>query len=146
MTSPQKQISSSNNLSLLPPGRLASRFIATLTILIALGQSAAFAEETTCVEDVVDARLKIDLKARPFRLSQVRLTDGYSKQTQEANRRYLHALDADRLLHSFRVTAGLPSTANPLGGWESPKGLAVDGSPAVTRKLCSNRSASSACR
>lgn len=23
-------------------------------------------------------------------------------------------------LHSFRVTAGLPSTATPLGGWEAP--------------------------
>ncbi|HSP06555.1 MAG TPA: beta-L-arabinofuranosidase domain-containing protein [Acidobacteriota bacterium] len=26
----------------------------------------------------------------------------------------------DRLLHMFRVTAGLPSTADPLGGWEQP--------------------------
>jgi DUF1680 family protein len=31
-------------------------------------------------------------------------------------------MDSDRLLHNFRVTAGLPSTAEPLGGWEEPKG------------------------
>jgi DUF1680 family protein len=31
-------------------------------------------------------------------------------------------LDSDRLLHNFRVTAGLPSSAQPLGGWEDPKG------------------------
>ncbi len=30
------------------------------------------------------------------------------------------ALDPDRLLHMFRVTAGLPSSAAPLGGWEAP--------------------------
>jgi hypothetical protein len=29
-------------------------------------------------------------------------------------------LDPDRLLHMFRVTAGLPSHAEPLGGWEAP--------------------------
>jgi len=105
-----------DNSSFLPPGRI----IATLAILLAVGQSTAFAEGKTCVDEVADTRLKVDLKARPFRLSQVRLTDGYSKQAQEANRRYLHALDPDRLLHSFRVTAGLPSQARPLGGWESP--------------------------
>ena len=29
-------------------------------------------------------------------------------------------LDPDRLLHMFRVTAGLPSSAQALGGWEAP--------------------------
>ncbi len=105
-----------DNSSFLPP----SRIIATLAILIAAGQSTALAEAKTRVDDVAGVGLKVDLKARPFRLSQVRLTDGYSKQAQEANRRYLHALDPDRLLHSFRVTAGLPSQAKPLGGWEAP--------------------------
>ena len=32
----------------------------------------------------------------------------------------LHKLSADRLLHVFRVNAGLPSSAKPLGGWEKP--------------------------
>ena len=26
------------------------------------------------------------------------------------------------MLHNFRVAAGLPSTAKPLGGWEDPRG------------------------
>jgi DUF1680 family protein len=65
---------------------------------------------------------KVAFKARPFDLPQVRLLDGPFKEAQERDRRYLHALDADRLLHNFRVTAGLPSTAEPLGGWEEPKG------------------------
>jgi len=33
---------------------------------------------------------------------------------------YLRFVDLDRMLHMFRITAGLPSTAEPLGGWEAP--------------------------
>ena len=36
------------------------------------------------------------------------------------DQQYLLSLDVDRLLHNFRVTAGLRSTATPLGGWEAP--------------------------
>ena len=39
---------------------------------------------------------------------------------QERNRVYLYMLPNDRLLHSFRITAGKPSKAQPLGGWEAP--------------------------
>ena len=39
----------------------------------------------------------------------------------ELDEKYLLALDVDRLLHTFRLNAGLPSTARPLGGWEEPK-------------------------
>jgi len=31
------------------------------------------------------------------------------------------SLDPDRLLHTFRLNVGLPSSAQPLGGWEEPK-------------------------
>jgi uncharacterized protein len=34
--------------------------------------------------------------------------------------KYLLDLDSDRLLHNFRINAGIPSTAKPLGGWEAP--------------------------
>jgi len=54
----------------------------------------------------------------PFDLKQVRLLDGPFKRAMELDRKYLYELDSDRLLHMFRVTAGLPSTAKPLGGWE----------------------------
>jgi DUF1680 family protein len=36
----------------------------------------------------------------------------------ELDRKYLYDLDSDRLLHMFRVTADLPSSSEPLGGWE----------------------------
>ena len=36
------------------------------------------------------------------------------------NTAFLKSLEPDRLLHNFRVNAGLPSVAKPLEGWESP--------------------------
>lgn len=68
-----------------------------------------------------EVKPKIPLKAEPFSLKQVRLLDGPFKHAQELNHKYLLELDADRLLHNFRVNAGLPSSAKPLGGWEEPK-------------------------
>ncbi len=56
----------------------------------------------------------------PFDLQAVRLRPGPVLDALETNRRFLLALDPDRLLHMFRVTAGLPSAAAPLGGWEAP--------------------------
>ena len=67
-------------------------------------------------------RHDIDFRLKPFPMTAVRLTGGPWKQAQEANRRYLNRLSTDRLLHTFRLNAGLPSTAQPLGGWEEPKG------------------------
>jgi DUF1680 family protein len=64
----------------------------------------------------------IDFKAQPFSLHQVRLLDGPFKDAMERDRKYLHELSSDRLLHTFRINAGLPSSAQPLGGWESPNG------------------------
>jgi uncharacterized protein len=57
---------------------------------------------------------------QPFDLQAVRLRPGPVLDALETNRRFLLALDPDRLLHMFRVTAGLPSSAEPLGGWEAP--------------------------
>jgi len=65
-------------------------------------------------------KIKISIKAYPFALTQVRLLDGPFKRAMERDMKYLLDLESDRLLHMFRVTAGLPSDAEPLGGWESP--------------------------
>ncbi len=59
-------------------------------------------------------------RLRPFGLHQVALTEGPLQQARDWNRGYMLRLPNDRLLHNFRVTAGLPSNAEPLGGWEAP--------------------------
>jgi uncharacterized protein len=62
----------------------------------------------------------IPVQAVPFGMSNVRLGPGAFSAAAEANRRYLKTLPPDRLLHTFRLTAGLPTSAEPLGDWEKP--------------------------
>ena len=59
---------------------------------------------------------------KPFQLSHVTLHQG--SQFGEAfslNKEYMQSLDPERLLHTFRLNAGLNSTAKPFSGsWEDP--------------------------
>jgi len=74
----------------------------------------AAAAGPTSVKDSVQAQ------AHPFDLNSVRLTDSALLDPMEHNRDFLQGLETDRLLHTFRLTAGLPTAAEPLGGWEKP--------------------------
>ncbi|MGI4853879.1 MAG: glycoside hydrolase family 127 protein [Janthinobacterium lividum] len=67
-----------------------------------------------------DAMLQMDGRLSPFPMGSVRLLPGDFKQAADVNERYLDSLQVDRLLHSFRLTAGITSTAGPYGGWEIP--------------------------
>jgi DUF1680 family protein len=60
------------------------------------------------------------MQVSPFDLTQVRLLEGGLKEAAKRNQQYLRTLETDRLLHNFRLTAGIASSATPLGGWESP--------------------------
>lgn len=66
-----------------------------------------------------DEKRRIPLRARPFDLVDVRLLDGPFRQAQERDAKYLLRLEPDRLLHNFRVNAGLQPKAEVYGGWES---------------------------
>jgi len=63
----------------------------------------------------------INAKVWPFSDQSVILTPSWIKQREELNTAYLLSLDPDRLLHNFRVNAGLHSVATPLAGWEAPQ-------------------------
>lgn len=56
---------------------------------------------------------------KTFPLSAVRLLESEFSRAQARNARYLTTLEADRLLHNFRVNAGLEPKAPVYGGWES---------------------------
>ncbi len=60
----------------------------------------------------------VPLHARPFDLDRIRLLDGPFKDAIERDRRYLHALESERFLYTFRENAGLPAPGEPMGGWE----------------------------
>ncbi|MFJ3895630.1 beta-L-arabinofuranosidase domain-containing protein [Streptomyces sp. NPDC090083] len=55
-----------------------------------------------------------------FPLSEVRLLESPFLDNMRRTCAYLRFVDIDRLLHTFRGTVGLPSTAEPCGGWEAP--------------------------
>src|SRR5271157_1877563 len=62
----------------------------------------------------------VALEAEPFPLQNVRLLEGPFRHAMELDHTYLLSLEPDRLLHSFRLNAGLSSTARPYGGWMTP--------------------------
>ncbi len=57
--------------------------------------------------------------ARYFPLGDVRLGDGPFLDAQRRDADYLLRLEPDRMLHNFRVNAGLSPKAPVYGGWES---------------------------
>jgi DUF1680 family protein len=57
---------------------------------------------------------------QPFPLADVTLLDSPYKANMGRTMAYLLFIDLDRLLHTFRTNVGLPSSAQPVGGWESP--------------------------
>jgi uncharacterized protein len=65
-------------------------------------------------------RERIEFLAIPFPMEQVRLLDGPFLDAARINQKWLESLAVDRLVHNFRLTANLPSSAQPLGGWEAP--------------------------
>ncbi len=62
----------------------------------------------------------IGVSAYPFGLGEVRLTAGRWLDNQNRTLAYLRFIDADRLLHTFRLNGGLLTSAQPCGGWEAP--------------------------
>src|SRR4051794_24266469 len=55
----------------------------------------------------------------PFPLEAVRLKASPFLDAVNANLGYLHRLEPDRLLHNFRVHAGLKPKGDVYGGWEA---------------------------
>jgi len=101
-------------------------FVATAA---AVGASAvlhkpAFAFESAAASPAESAKAAsrelIAAQASPCSMKNVRLLPGAFSAAAEVNRKYLKTLPPNRLLHTFRLTAGIPSSAEPLGDWEKP--------------------------
>ena len=84
-------------------------------------EQAAAATSDVATRNLVHASVaKVKWQAQPFDMPDVRLLPGPFKDMMELNRSYLYSLPNERLAHNFRVTAGIPSDADPLGDWEAP--------------------------
>lgn len=105
-------------------------FLSTVAAVSAAGLMPASASanqhlksgaEDTENRTLTDSKVaKVQWKAKPFSMTDVRLLPSYWKDTMQLDRAFLYALPNERLAHNFRITAGIPSTADPLGGWEAP--------------------------
>src|ERR1035438_10145311 len=91
---------------------------------------------------LVFTRKDIELRTTPYPLPQVRLLPGPSLKAADANRAYLMVIAPERLLHTFRLNAGLASSAQPLGGWEEPKGELRGHTMGHSLSACALRAAS----
>lgn len=69
--------------------------------------------------DKVLVKTKVPIKAYAFDLSNIRLLDGPFKENMKRDERWIMSIATDRLLHDFRVTAGMKVTSKSLGGWEA---------------------------
>ncbi len=68
-----------------------------------------------------DVKPVAPLEALPFGPARVKLLAGPFQHARELDRKYLRSLSPDQLLHTFRLNAGVASSAKPLGGWEAPE-------------------------
>lgn len=102
---------------------MMQRFAIVFSLILTLTASAqsARADALAASRSKVKVAPVEPLKAQAFALQDVRLLDGPFRHAMELDRQYLLSLEPDRLLHTFRINAGLPSEAQPLGGWEEPK-------------------------
>src|SRR6187431_1990775 len=56
---------------------------------------------------------------QPFKLQQVKLTDGVFKKAQDVDLKYILDLNPDKLLAPYLIDAGLPLKDKRYGNWES---------------------------
>ncbi len=74
----------------------------------------------TAVAVAAPAKLAAPPAVAVFDLADVHLGPSPFRDAMERDRVYLLSLEPDRLLHTFRLNVGLPSSAQPYGGWEGP--------------------------
>lgn len=91
-------------------------FLKTSAATAGIAMMSPIAARVCIAEAIGEVRGRLE----PFPLSAVKLSSGIFKQEADINERYLDSLSVERLLHTFRVTAGITSSAAPYAGWEDP--------------------------
>lgn len=97
------------------------RIIVLAVVFVIAAQVIVLASLFTQENSKIQVQNKVAVKASAFSLTDVRLLDGPFREAMVRDQKYLLELDPERLLHTFRLNAGLPSSAKPLGGWEAPE-------------------------
>ncbi|MFC0470168.1 beta-L-arabinofuranosidase domain-containing protein [Halalkalibacter kiskunsagensis] len=74
---------------------------------------------TACfIAKIYSLKIEVSRLFTNFTLDEVVLTDKYFAFRRELVKKYIVEFDTNRLMHTFKINAGIPSNAEPLGGWE----------------------------
>ena len=88
-------------------------------VLLTILSGPVFGQYLGQNREKIKVKTQISAKALSFDLKDVKLLDGPFKKAMELDQTWLKSLENSRLLHNFRVNAGLKTGATPYGGWET---------------------------
>ena len=97
---------------------MTSKQIFSLLALYCLTVTTVFSQYIGQYLSKQKVKPQIQVKAYSFDLQDVKLLDSRFRENMERDGRWLLSIDNNRLLHSWRVNAGVETNARQLGGWE----------------------------
>jgi DUF1680 family protein len=101
------------------PGYSRRRFLSHAGTGALVAGSLPLASQPALATAGEEAAAPVTAKLRPFDMADVALGEGPFLHAQRMTEAYLLKLQPDRMLHNFRVNAGLEPRAPIYGGWES---------------------------
>ncbi|MGA7723350.1 MAG: beta-L-arabinofuranosidase domain-containing protein [Ignavibacteriaceae bacterium] len=92
--------------------------ISCISLICCLNPSTVFSQYVGQFSSTQTIKPQIEVKAYCFNLQDVKLLNSRFKDNMERDGKWLLSIENDRLLHSWLVNAGVPTNAQPFGGWE----------------------------
>jgi uncharacterized protein len=89
-----------------------------LIVLCSTYSAMTFSQYAGQFEALQTVKPKLTVKASSFDLSDIKLLDSRFKENMERDGKWLLSININRLLHSWRVNAGMQTNGRPYGGWE----------------------------
>lgn len=87
-------------------------------ILCCINTAVVYSQYVGQFSSVQTIKPQIQVKAYSFDLSDIKLLDSRFKENMECDGKWLLSIDNKRLLHSWRVNAGMSTNGRSFGGWE----------------------------
>jgi uncharacterized protein len=89
-----------------------------IIILCCINTAVVYSQYVGQFSSVQTIKPQIQVKAYSFDLSDIKLLDSRFKENMERDGKWLLSIDNKRLLHSWRVNAGMSTNGRSFGGWE----------------------------
>jgi len=89
-----------------------------ILILCCINTAVVYSQYVGQFSSVQTIKPQIQVKAYSFDLSDIKLLDSRFKENMECDGKWLLSIDNKRLLHSWRVNAGMSTNGRSFGGWE----------------------------